>query len=179
MPPTANLPYGCFFIFAKMPSQKVMVRMKYRLTKAQNNPNNTHAGRRSTCHALSKTNVKRDLPPISAQVNTLAVMLATRIGNRDAMVRSTINTSRVNTSPAIGALKIPAMAAAAPQPTRSIMVLLSILKSWPRLEPMAEPVNTIGASAPTEPPKPIVIADAITDDQQLCGFRWERFEDMA
>ena len=44
---------------------------------------------------------------------------------------------------------------------------------------MAEPVSTIGASAPTEPPKPMVMADAITDDQQLCGLRCERFEDMA
>ena len=32
---------------------------------------------------------------------------------------------------------------------------------------MAEPVNTMGASAPTDPPKPIVMAEARTDDQQL------------
>jgi hypothetical protein len=49
----------------------------------------------------------------------------------------------------------------------------------PRLEPIAEPVSTIGASAPTEPPKPIVIADAITDDQQLCDFNLDLFEEMA
>ena len=32
---------------------------------------------------------------------------------------------------------------------------------------IADPVNTIGASAPTEPPKPIVMALAITDDHVL------------
>ena len=44
---------------------------------------------------------------------------------------------------------------------------------------MAEPVNTIGASPPTEPPKPIVIADANTDDQQLCAFKKDYLEEMA
>ena len=95
------------------------------------------------------------------------------------MVRSTISTSRVNTSPAIGALYIPAMAADAPHPTSKIMVRLSSLNSCPRLEPMAEPVNTMGASAPTEPPKPMVIAEAITDDQQLCPFSRARLVEIA
>ena len=44
---------------------------------------------------------------------------------------------------------------------------------------MAEPVSTIGASAPTEPPKPIVIAEAMTDDHVLCAFMRERFDEMA
>ena len=44
---------------------------------------------------------------------------------------------------------------------------------------MAEPVRTIGASAPTDPPNPMVIADAMTDDQQLCAFSRLRFVDMA
>ena len=35
--------------------------------------------------------------------------------------------------------------------------------NWPMFEPMAEPVSTIGASGPTEPPKPIVVALATTD----------------
>ena len=51
--------------------------------------------------------------------------------------------------------------------------------SLPKFEPMAEPVSTIGASAPTEPPKPMVMADAMTLDQQLWDFRRERFEEMA
>ena len=59
------------------------------------------------------------------------------------------------------------------------MVRLSSLKSCPKFEPMAEPVSTMGASAPTEPPKPIVMAEAMTDDQQLCAFSRLRFEEMA
>ena len=73
----------------------------------------------------------------------------------------------VKTNPAIGALNIPAIAAAAPHPTSNIRVLLFILNFCPRLLAMLEPVRTIGASAPTEPPKPMVMAEATTDDQQL------------
>ena len=43
---------------------------------------------------------------------------------------------------------------------------------------MAEPVSTIGDSAPTEPPSPIVMALASTEDHILCGlirlFRCEK-----
>ena len=109
----------------------------------------------------------------------MAVTHEVRIGSNDAIDKSTINTSRVKTSPAIGALKIPAMAAAAPHPTRRIRFFFSRWNICPRLLPMAEPVSTIGASAPTEPPKPMVIADATTDDQQLCDFRWLFLVDMA
>ena len=96
--------------------------------------------------------------------------LAINIGSNDAIVKSSINTSSVNTKPAIGALKIPAIAAEAPQPTNNITVRGSILKSLPKLLPMADPVSTIGASAPTEPPNPMVILEAMTDVQQLCAF---------
>ena len=112
-------------------------------------------------------------------VKQVAVTLETSMGRSEAMLKSTISTSSVNTSPAIGALKIPAIAAAAPHPTSSIKVLLSILNSLPRLEPMAEPVRTIGASAPTEPPKPMVMAEAMTEVQQLCPLRRDRFDAIA
>ena len=101
------------------------------------------------------------------------------MGNNDAIVRSNINTSSVNTNPAIGALKIPAIAAAAPHPTISISVLLSVLKNCPRLLPIAEPVSTIGASAPTDPPNPMVMAEAMTELHVLCAFRWLRLEEIA
>ena len=42
------------------------------------------------------------------------------------------------------------------------------LVSTVEVEPMAEPVSTIGASAPTEPPKPMVMELAMMDDQVLC-----------
>ena len=102
-----------------------------------------------------------------------------RIGISEAIVRSIISTSSVNTSPAIGALKMPAMAAAAPQPMSSISVLESSLNTRPRLLPIAEPVSTIGASAPTEPPNPIVMAEAITELHVLCAFSRLFLEEMA
>ena len=44
---------------------------------------------------------------------------------------------------------------------------------------MAEPVSTIGASAPTDPPKPMVMAEAMTLDQQLCDLRRDLLLEMA
>ena len=99
----------------------------------------------------------------------VAVTHEMSIGSRDPIVRSIINTSIVKTRPAIGALKMPAMAADAPQPTSMKIVLLSSLKRCARVLPIAEPVRTIGASAPTEPPKPIVMAEATTEVHVL----WE------
>ncbi len=81
----------------------------------------------------------------------------------DTVVRSSISTSMVNSMPAIGALNMPAIPAAAPQPTRIIRMRGDIRKCAPRFEPMAAPVNTIGPSAPTEPPNPIVTELAITE----------------
>ena len=108
-----------------------------------------------------------------------AVMLEIRIGTNEAMVRSIISTSKVNTKPAMGALKMPAMAAAAPQPTNSITVRLFMLNSLPRLDPMADPVSTIGASAPTDPPHPMVMADATTELHVLCARMSEFLVAMA
>ena len=109
----------------------------------------------------------------------MAVTQETRIGNNADIVISIISTSKVNTSPAIGALKMPAIAPAAPQPTSVISIFRSMWNSLPRFEPMAEPVSTIGASAPTEPPKPMVMAEAITDDQQLWDFNLDLLDEMA
>ena len=44
---------------------------------------------------------------------------------------------------------------------------------------MAAPVSTIGASGPTEPPKPIVVAPPTTDVQQLCPAMREPLLDIA
>ena len=91
-------------------------------------------------------------------------------GATDAMVRSIISTSRVKTSPAMGALKIPPMAPAAPQAIINIIVFCSKRNSLARLDPIAAPVSTIGASAPTEPPKPIVSPEPMIDDHMLCAL---------
>ena len=44
---------------------------------------------------------------------------------------------------------------------------------------MAAPVSTIGASGPTEPPKPIVVAPPTIEVQQLWGGMRESRRDMA
>ena len=49
----------------------------------------------------------------------------------------------------------------------------------PRLEPMAAPVYTIGASAPTEPPNPIVRALVTSDEYMLCRLILDSFLDTA
>ena len=106
--------------------------------------------------------------PMSMYESVAAVTLEMSRGSNDDIVRSIISTSITNTRPVIGALKIPDTAPAAPQPISSIITFFSILKSRPRFEPIAEPVITIGDSAPTEPPKPMVIPLAINEDQVLC-----------
>ena len=118
-------------------------------------------------------------PPVKKYEKQVAVTEAIKIGSREAMVRSTIKISKVKTKPAIGALKMPETAAVAPQPTNSINVRRSMLNNLPKLLPIAEPVKTIGASAPTEPPNPIVIADATIDVHVLCALSLERFVEIA
>ena len=98
----------------------------------------------------------------------VAVRQLTSKGSKEAMVRSTMSTSSVNMRPAMGALKMPATAPEAPQPMSSMSILWSSLNMRPRWLPMAEPVSTMGDSAPTEPPQPMVSAEAMTLDQQLC-----------
>ena len=54
----------------------------------------------------------------------VAVTDEIRRGTMEATVRSSINISSVNTIPAIGALKMPDTAPAAPQPTRRVILLI-------------------------------------------------------
>ena len=107
------------------------------------------------------------------------VMDAIMSGITDTVVRSSMSTSRVKSMPAMGALKMPAMPAAAPQPTRIISVLGERRKAWPTLEPIAAPVATIGPSAPTDPPKPMVMELAITLVYMLWRLRRLLLVDMA
>jgi len=45
------------------------------------------------------------------------------------------------------------------------------LKNLPIADPIEDPVSTIGASAPTEPPKPIVRVLATIEVHVLCSFQ--------
>ena len=78
-------------------------------------------------------------------------------------VRSKRNTSTTKRMAAKGALKMPAMAPAAPQPS-SRRTFLGLSRSQrPMLLPMADPVEAIGASRPTLPPKATVMVEATSD----------------
>ena len=79
----------------------------------------------------------------------------------------------MNSTPAKGALKIPATAPAAPQPRSMVIFLYESPIYRATFDPIAAPVYTIGASAPTEPPNPIVTEEATIDDHIL----WERILD--
>ena len=85
-------------------------------------------------------------------------------GITDSVVRSIMSTSNVKSIPAIGALNMPAIPAAAPHPTIIMSTLGDMRNSDPMVEPIAAPVNTIGPSAPTEPPNPMVMELASIDE---------------
>ena len=73
-------------------------------------------------------------------------------------VRSSMSTSKVKTMAAMGALKMAAMAAVDPHASNRVVCFGLRWKKRAKFEPMAEPVSTIGASRPTDPPKPTVMA---------------------
>ena len=100
-------------------------------------------------------------------------------GITDTVVRSSISTSRVKSMPAMGALKMPDIPAAAPQPTSIISTRGDMRNACPTFEPIAAPVATIGPSAPTEPPKPMVMDEAITEVYMLCFLRRLLLDEMA
>jgi hypothetical protein len=82
------------------------------------------------------------------------------MGLKERSRKSPRITSRAKMAPAMGALKVAEMPAAAPQPTRIFMCWAEMRKSWPRLEPRVEPIWTMGPSLPTEPPEPMQMAEA-------------------
>ena len=100
-------------------------------------------------------------------------------GTAVVMVMSNISTSTVNSTPAKGARKIPAMAPAAPQPNSSFTPRLLTWKKRPTLEPMAEPVEAMGASSPTLPPNATVRVEATSEVYMLPGGRRPSLREMA
>ena len=75
--------------------------------------------------------------------------------------KSVIKTSVAKATPAIGALNVAAIPAAAPHETRFFIRLSERLNNCPNEEPRAEPTWTIGPSLPADPPVPIQSAEAI------------------
>ena len=64
-------------------------------------------------------------------------------------------TSRAKMTPAMGALKVPLMPAAAPQATNRRTSSGGWRPSCPRMLPKVAPIWTMGPSRPTEPPVPM------------------------
>ena len=91
---------------------------------------------------------------------------------------SNMSTSTVNSTPARGALKMPAMAPAAPHPKSSFTPRALTWKNRPTLEPMAVPVEAMGASSPTLPPNATVRVDATSDEYMLRGGSDPFFREM-
>ena len=75
--------------------------------------------------------------------NTVPVAADTKRGTIEAAVKSIIKTSMAKTIAATGALKTAAIAAVHPQARRSVVFLAFKLKSLEKLDPIAEPVNTL------------------------------------
>ncbi len=90
----------------------------------------------------------------------VAVTEESTTGEKVARPKSPKSTSTAKSAPAIGALKVAAIPAAAPQPTRVLCRMWGALSICARLEPMDEPIWTIGPSRPTEPPEPIEMPEA-------------------
>ena len=81
---------------------------------------------------------------------------AIRSGVKLETVISIRITSMAKITAPIGAPNIAEIAPAAPQPIKSALFFAFRCIKRPTLEPMAEPVTTMGASNPTDPPKPTV-----------------------
>ena len=82
------------------------------------------------------------------------------IGENCVTPKSPRMTSSANSAPATGALKVAAIPAAAPHPTNVFRFLGGIFNNCPMVEPIDEPICTIGPSRPTDPPVPIVAIPA-------------------
>ena len=118
------------------------------------------------------------LLPIRKYATVEAERAEIKRGTAVVIVMSNMSTSRVNRTPASGALKIPAMAPAAPHPSKSFTPRRLTRKNRPMLEPMALPVEAMGASSPTLPPKATVSVDATSEVYILRGGRAPLWREM-
>ena len=100
-------------------------------------------------------------------------------GIKAGILTSVSNTSKAKITPAMGLLKTAAIPAAAPAANNRVRSDLVTNKSLPALAPIALPVTAIGASNPTEPPKPTVTALVIICENVLCRSTFEPFLLMA
>ncbi len=98
--------------------------------------------------------------PRKKRETTVATTDEITIGLSCATAKLPTTTSAAKSAPAMGALKVAATPAAAPQATITRSWLAGTRSSWPIDEPSADAIWTIGPSRPTEPPEPIEMAEA-------------------
>ncbi len=98
--------------------------------------------------------------PSTARPSTLAVTADTTTMPKERAAKSRSTISIANTTPARGALNVAAIPPAAPQATSSRCRSSATRTRVPRVEPSAAPICTMGPSRPTDPPPPMVNADA-------------------
>ena len=72
-------------------------------------------------------------------------------------------------TPVIGALNVAEMPPAAPHATRTRSLFSGIRIHWPSPDARADPICTIGPSRPTDPPVPMVMAEATALTALTCG----------
>ena len=99
-------------------------------------------------------------PPDGSESRRLPRRSPSMIGAKEPILKSPRMISRAKTAPAIGVLKAAAIPPAAPHAARRRSRIVEAPRSCPNAEPRAAPICTIGPSRPTEPPVPIVRADA-------------------
>lgn len=110
--------------------------------------------------------------PSTARPTTLAVTLASTTAPNDSAAKSRRISSIAKNGPANGALKVAAIPPAAPHATSTRSRDSGSRAARPSAEPSADPICTIGPSRPTEPPEPIVNADASAFTTLTCtGIR--------
>ena len=81
-------------------------------------------------------------------------------GRKVVTLTSGIISSIANMTPPIGVLKVAAIPAPAPAATRAMRWPGGMRMTWPKVEPIAEPIWMIGPSRPTDEPLPIATAEA-------------------
>ena len=97
--------------------------------------------------SLPKNRIESTVP-VAAEINNGIIVAA---------VKSIISTSMANVIAATGAINTAAIAAVEPQASNKEVFFALRLNKRARLDPIAEPVSTMGASIPTVRPIPTVI----------------------
>ena len=124
VPPTIHFLY-CLSIFLKSVLTRRFVEVKYHDISPQHTPSRMKSGicQSSNASAGASVTARIGSKPRSMKAIVVAVIEAMSSGMTDPAVMSSIRISSTNTTPVIGALKMAANAAPAPQQSSSVVCL--------------------------------------------------------